>query len=109
MIGMEVRHDHRRKPLSAQRSAEDRFPGRPTGVGSEPRIEHRPAIVILDQIDVHVIKPVGQWQPEPPDARRYLNEYAGRRWLGVRKYQTRGRWRLLHHRSLACGSVWLPP
>src|SRR5580700_2265885 len=105
MVGMEVRHDHRRKP----RSAEDRLPCRPTGVGTKTRVEHRPAIVIFDQIDVHVIESVGQRQPEPPDTRSDLDEYAGRGWLGVGKYQTGGRWSLLHYRSLAWGSVWLPP
>ena len=88
MIGMEVRHDHRRKPLPAQRSAEDRLPCRPTGVGTKTRVEHRPAIVIFDQIDVHVIESVRQRQPEPPYTRSDLDEYAGRGWLGVGKYQT---------------------
>ena len=92
MIGMEMRDDHRGEALTSQWSAQDRLPGRPAGVGAQARVEHRPAVSVLDQIDVHVIEPVRQRQAKPPDARCNFDEAAWRRWR--RMWEFKGLWRV---------------
>ena len=47
-----------------------------------PGVQHRPAIAIIDQIDVHMIELERQRQPEPSDTRRDIDHFAGLRRYG---------------------------
>ncbi len=76
MIRMEMRDDHRCEALTSQWPAQDRLPGRPAGVGAQACVEDRPAVSVLDQIDINVIESLRQRQAKPPDTGCYLDKAA---------------------------------
>ena len=77
MIGMVVRHDHLRQALPGQRPGQDRIPCRPAVSRGKAGVEHGPASIVLDEVDVHVVEPVGQRQAEPQHAGRDRGHGAG--------------------------------
>ena len=116
MVGMIVRHDHRGEALSRHWSGQDRIPCRPAGVGAEAGVEHRPTVVVLNQIDVHMIEAIRQRQAQPLHTRRNLDELAWLRGLRVGELQCGGGWGLVHcgslarrgdHGEIACHDRWL--
>ncbi|MBC7280554.1 hypothetical protein [Hoeflea sp.] len=66
---------------AGERAGEDGFPEIDRAFVMDTGVDYAPAVAILDQIDVHVIKPVRQWKTQPPDARRDLGHLARSRRL----------------------------
>ncbi len=87
MIGMVVCHQDAGERAAAQQGADDPVPGRAGRRVVKPGIEHRPTALVLDQIDVDVVEPVGEREPQPQQAGRHLDRRAGRRRGLMRKGQ----------------------
>ena len=56
-----------------ERALEQRGPGRDRFLIAESGIDHRPAVAVGEQIDVHVIEPERQLEPDPQHARHHLD------------------------------------
>ncbi len=65
MVGVEMRDDQRTQALLLERAAQHRLPSVLALVRAQTRVERRPTVLGLDQIDVHVIQAVRQRQPQP--------------------------------------------
>ena len=78
-----------------QRTFEQRGPGRDGFLIAEAGIDHRPAVTIGEQVDVHVIEPERQLEADPKYARHHLDDLivAGVVFEGVSQCLGRG----LHH------------
>ena len=103
MVWMKVCHHHRCQVLPGQGSGEDRSPCRSTGFGAKTRVEHRPSIVIPNEVDVDVVEAIRQRQSKPIDPISDRDQFSGARRMCVGKYQWRNGGGLLHRRSLPGG------
>ena len=73
VIGMRMGHDQPGDFHVLERALEQRGPGRDRLLIAESGIDHRPAVAVGQQIDVHVVEPERQLEPDPQHARHHLD------------------------------------
>ena len=78
MVGMKVGSDDAGERAVAEHGAEQRFPSRERGFVAEARVDQRPSVAVVDEIDVHMIEQKRQRQPRPQDAGGDLDRVARR-------------------------------
>ena len=74
MVGVGMGDDQPCDLHMPERALEQRRPGRNGFLIAETGIDHRPAVAIGQQVDVHVIEPERQFQPYPQHARHHLDD-----------------------------------
>ena len=74
VVGMRMGHDQPRDLDVLERALEQRGPGRDGFFIAESGIDHRPAVAVGQEIDVHVIEPERQLEPDPQHARHHLDD-----------------------------------
>ena len=80
VVRVVVRADDPGDPPPGQHAVEQPLPGVAGLVVAEAGVEHRPATVVLDKVDIHVVEQERQLEAHPEHARRDLHETAvGRR------------------------------
>ena len=91
--------------LALERAVEQRRPGRDRLVVADAGIDHRPAVAIGEQVDVHMVEAERQIQPDPQHARHDLDDLvvAGMGFPGI----AQGLGRVLDDVGLWC--AWLLP
>jgi hypothetical protein len=89
MIRMQMRGDDPRQRALAQHAVEKRLPSEPRRLITETGIDQRPAVAIVDEIDVHVIEPERQSKPRPQNTGRDFDGAGGRGRQAVRIDQLR--------------------
>ena len=92
VIRMHVGGDDARQRAFGQQAVEQRLPRRLGRLVAEAGVEQRPAIAVVDEIDVDVIEQERQRQPGPQNPGCHLDRRAGCRRYGVGKDDRRG-WR----------------
>ena len=75
MIGMAMSGEHASDRLAAQWPVEQRQPEPARDRIVDAGVDQREAVAILDQIDVDVVEPERQRQPQPEYARRRLDPF----------------------------------
>ena len=85
MVGMVMRDQNARERDVAEWVGEQRLPGGTRRRVVDASVNHRPAGIVLYQINVDVIEPERQRQPQPEQARCYLQRLSRRGWQRVRK------------------------
>jgi hypothetical protein len=78
---MEVGDDHPGHWFPVQRTVEDPLPELARAVEPDAGVDHRPARVVLEQVEVDVIEPEGERHAEPLDSRRHGDGAPERRGL----------------------------
>ena len=74
MVGMRMGDDQPRDLHMPQRPLEQRGPRRNGFLIAESGIDHRPAVAVGQQVDVHVIEPERQLQADPKHAGHDLDD-----------------------------------
>jgi hypothetical protein len=76
VVGMEVGHDQPGQAPAGQRAVDERAPDGAGGLITDAGVEDRPALAVLDQVDIDVVQPKRQGNARPQDARRDLGHLA---------------------------------
>jgi hypothetical protein len=84
MIRMQMRGDDPRQRALAQHAVEERLPSEPRRLVAEAGIDQRPAVTIVDEVDVHVIESERQSEPRPQNTGRHFDRAGGRGRQAVR-------------------------
>ena len=87
VVGVEVRHDQAGQAPARQGSVDQRTPNRPRRLVADARVEHGPAVAVVDQVDVDVVQPKGERDARPQNAGGDLDDLARRRRLRRREGQ----------------------
>ena len=74
MVGMRMGHDQPRDFDVRERTLEQRGPRRDRFLIAETGIDHRPAVAVGEQIDVHMVEAERQLQPHPQHARHHFDD-----------------------------------
>ncbi len=99
VVGVEMSHDQPRDASSRKRARRQRLPGRARRLVVDAGVDHRPAVSVVEQVDVHVIELERQGDARPQNSRRDLGEGSG---LGRRGEGIAQRiWGMIH-RSSCC-------
>jgi hypothetical protein len=103
---MEVGHDQAGQAPAGQGPVDQRAPDGAGRLVVDAGVEDRPALAILEQIDVDVVQPKRQGNARPQDARRDFRDLAGRRRL--RRGEGQGTFLCLGEHRLAFIASLLP-
>ena len=68
MVRVEMRHEQPRQPTPGERPRHESLPDLARCPVRDTRVEHRPSIAILDQVDVDVVQAKRQRNAGPQDA-----------------------------------------
>ena len=77
VIGMRMGHDQPGDLDIGERALEQRGPGRNRFLVAESGIDHRPAVAVGEQIDVHMVEAERQLQPHPQHPRHHFDHLFG--------------------------------
>ena len=77
MVGVVVGDDDTPDRPAAQRAGQKRLPQPFRPVPRQAGVDHRPAVTVVERIDVHMVERPGQRQPRPKDAGRHLDHLPG--------------------------------
>ena len=83
VIGVVMGDNDTAHGLACKRPCEQRFPDRPPAFGGKAGINHRPAVAIVQRIDIHVIQLHRQRQAHPKHAVSDRDRSTLCRWVGV--------------------------